>query len=182
MREGRWFLRKSLSGGGLLCHLGSHVFDILVGLCGMPTRALACCGALHADLEVEDWASVILRLPNGAPFTLNFNWNSESPVRHDFEILGSRGRVCWPVWPPHGDGPVIVAHGGETRERRVANSANLHLPLVQDFVAAVQNHTAPLCPLTEAAKTNLILDAVYRSAAEGCEERIDDAGVGGTWQ
>jgi predicted dehydrogenase len=170
--EGRWFLQKSVAGGGLLCHLGSHVFDILVGLFGLPATAMACCGAFHANLDVEDWAAVILRLPNGAPFNLNFNWNSNAPVRHDFEMLGSEGRIAWPAWPPHGDGPVIVRRGGTTHEQNVANSANFHLPLVQDFVAAVLNHTAPMCPLTEAAKTNLILDAIYRSASEGREVAI----------
>lgn len=58
----------------------------------------------------------------------------------------------------------------------MSNSANFHLPLAQDFVDAVLDHTVPMCPVAEAAKTNLILDAIYRSAAEGREITINGAG------
>jgi predicted dehydrogenase len=172
VEEGRWFLKKSLAGGGLLCHLGSHVLDILVGLFGAPTSVLACCGAFQAKLDVEDWAAVILRLPNGAPFTFNLNWNSNAPVRHDLEILGSEGRITWPEWPPHGDGPVLVTRGKETCRQEVSNHSNFHLPLVNNFIGAVLDGAPVLCSLGEAAQTNLTIDAVYRSASEHREIAI----------
>ena len=43
---------------------------------------------------------------------------------------------------------------------------NVHLPLVEDFVRAILQDRRPVCPLSEAATTNILLDAIYRSAAE----------------
>ena len=174
LERGSWFLRKEIAGGGLLCHLGSHVFDVIAGLLGPPESVLACLGARHEGIDVEDWASVILRMPNGAPFTFNLNWNSHSPRQHDLRILGERGSIVWHEWPPHGDGPVVVGHGGETREIPVPNCArNWHLPLVEAFVRAVRDGAPPPCPLAEAGWTNAIIDAVYRSAEEGREARVN---------
>jgi len=48
----------------------------------------------------------------------------------------------------------------------------VHQPLVEDFVQAVRQDRDPICPLAEAARTNALLDAIYRSAAEGKEVRL----------
>ena len=54
-------------------------------------------------------------------------------------------------------------------ELDLPNAENVHLPLVEDFVRAVIDGRDPIVPLEEAAKTNLLLDAVYKSAESGAE-------------
>lgn len=161
-----WIFDKAISGGGILCHLGSHIFDIIVGLFGLPVSVSAHCGAFNAGLNVEDHAAVIIELPNGAFFTVNFNWNSHSELRHDFEISGTKGRISWPQWPPHGDSPVLVSHGKERCSKDVFNCSNFHLPLVQDVVDAIINGGKPLCSVEEGWKTSLLMDSIYRSSEE----------------
>jgi predicted dehydrogenase len=174
VERGAWFLRKQIAGGGLLYHLVSHVFDAIAALLGPPQSVLACIGTRHEGIDVEDWASLILRLPNGSPFSFNLNWNSDSPCRHDFHVLGSRGSIEWPEWPPHGDRPVLLGKGGLTEEVAVRNCPrNWHLPLVEAFVRAVRDGSEPPCPLAEAARTNAIIEAAYRSAREGREAPVE---------
>lgn len=161
-----WTVVREKSGGGLLCHLGSHIFDILIGFFDLPLSVCAQCETLTNDWDVEDCAALVIKLRNGALFTANFNWNSRTPVRHDLEILGSKAKVTWPDWPPHSFGPLLKTSGKETQEIQVPPVKNVHLPLVQDFVDAVLNKRQPLCTVEEAFKTSLLTDAIYRSAAE----------------
>jgi len=171
--QGRWYLRKAVAGGGLLCHLGAHVVDVIVGLTGAPRSVVARCGQLRQGLDVEDYASLVLTLANGAPFSLNLNWNANA-ARHDFEILGSDGAITWPEWPPHGDAPVVVSHGKETRQEVTPNCRdNWHLPLVEDFLAAVRDGRPVACSIAEAATTNAVIDAAYRSSAEGRSVEVE---------
>lgn len=165
-----WTVVREKAGGGLLCHLGSHIFDILIGLFDMPLSVCAQCGTLTNDWNVEDCAAIIIKLRNGALLTANFNWNSMTPVRHELEILGTRAKVSW-GWP-HDSGPVLKTAGCEVQEIEIQKVKNVHLPLVQDFVDAVLNNRQPLCTVAEAFKTSVLTDAIYRSAAEGREVKV----------
>ena len=162
----KWIFDKAVSGGGILCHLGSHFFDIIVGLFGLPLSVSARCGAFNAGLNVEDHAAIIIELPGGGFFTLNFNVNSQTAYRHDFEISGTKGRISWPGWPPHTSCPVVVSRGNEKYSQEVTNHDNFHLPLVQDVINAVLKGGKPLCSVEEGWKTSLLMDAIYRSAEE----------------
>ena len=59
--------------------------------------------------------------------------------------------------------------GRDAQDLRLTNAENVHLPLIQDFVNAVLDDREPVCPVAEAAKTNILLDAIYRSAREGSD-------------
>ncbi|MBU0716438.1 MAG: Gfo/Idh/MocA family oxidoreductase [Verrucomicrobia bacterium] len=165
-----WTVVREKAGGGLLCHLGSHIFDILIGLFDLPLSVCAQCATLTNDWNVEDCAAIIIKLRNGALLTANFNWNSMTPVRHELEILGARAKVSW-CWP-HGSGPLLKTIGHEVQEIEIPKVNNIHLPLVQDFVDAVLNNRQPLCTVAEAFKTSVLTDAIYRSAAEGREVKV----------
>ena len=54
--------------------------------------------------------------------------------------------------------------GGERTELELGGAANVHAPLVIDFVEAVHRRRAPAVPLEEAARVNTLLDAIYCSA------------------
>ena len=160
-----WTVVREKSGGGLLCHLASHIFDIFIGLFDLPLSVCAQCATLTNDWNVEDCAAIIIKLRNGALFTTNFNWNSMTPCRHELEILGTRAKVSW-GWP-HDSEPLLKTVGREVQKVEIPKIKNIHLPLVQDFVDAVLNNRTPLCTVEEAFKTSLLTDAIYRSAVEG---------------
>lgn len=160
-----WRVVREKGGGGPLADMGTHMFDILIGLFGMPRTVFARTDTLVNDWDVEDAAAVVMALGNGALVTASFHWNSKT-WSHEFEIVGTEARVKW--HPCDGAG-VVKTVGREVQELDMPNAANVHLPLVTDFVEAVSQGRAPRIPLGEAAKTNVLLDAVYASARAGKE-------------
>jgi 1,5-anhydro-D-fructose reductase (1,5-anhydro-D-mannitol-forming) len=160
-----WRVVKSKSGGGPLSDMGSHMFDVLIGLFGLPKKVYAKAKTLVQPYEVEDSSVMLMELQNGADVVASFNWNSKTWA-HEFEIVGTEAKVKWSPY----DGPNITRTvGREIRDIEMPNPENVHRPLIEDFVQAVLENREPIVPLAEAAKTNLLLDAVYKSAETGKE-------------
>jgi len=160
-----WRVVRARSGGGPLSDMGSHMFDVFIGLCGLPASVYARCDNLVQKWDVEDTASVVMTMPTGAQVTASFSWSTKT-WRHEFEIVGSEARLSW---LPYDTGPVSQTIGRQTEQLEQPSAANVHWPLVEDFVQAVAAGRPPACPLAEAAQTNALLDAIYQSAAGRCE-------------
>lgn len=158
-----WRVDKSQSGGGPLADVGSHMFDLIVGLFGLPASIFAHCDTLVQDYTVEDSASVVMKLNNGAHVTGSFGWSTKTWA-HEFEVVGSEARVRW---SPADVGKVIHTVGRDTRELDLPSHENVHAPLVADFNEAVRLGRPPICPVAEAVKTNQVLDAIYQSSTAG---------------
>lgn len=160
-----WRAVKAKSGGGPLSDMGSHMFDVMIGLLGMPESVYAKVQTKTHDYEVEDSAVVVMRLADGGDVVASFHWNSKTWT-HEFEIVGTEARV---KWHPYDSGKVVKTVGRDIEELDLPNADNVHLPLVQNFVDAVVDDKEPLIGLEEASKTNIVIDAVYRSAQAGTE-------------
>jgi predicted dehydrogenase len=156
----RWRVDPSHSGGGPLADMGSHMFDLLIALFGMPRSVLASCDTLAHDYAVEDTAAVIMTLGSGAQVTAGFGWSSHT-WRHEFEVIGTEGKV---LWAPADTGKVTVTVGRDVQELDLPNADNVHQPLVEDFEKAVTSARPPIVPLASAVCTNRLLDAIYRSS------------------
>ena len=143
--------------------MGCHMFDILIGLFGMPQAVFADCPTLVQEYGVEDSSVVTMTYTDGAQVMANFGWNSKTWT-HEFEVVGSEAKV---KWFPADTGKVIVTRGREIEEIELNCADNVHTPLIADFNAAVAEGRKPVCPLGEAVKTNVLLDAAYRSSSKG---------------
>lgn len=164
----RWRVFRERSGGGPVSDMGTHMFDVMIGLLGMPVSVYARCENLVQKWDVEDCASIVMKLDNGALVTASFSWSSQT-WRHEFEIVGSEAKV---YWHPYDSGEVVKTVGRQVDMLDLTPDDNVHGPVVQDFVDAVRDGRQPVCPLGEAAKTNALLDAIYRSAAENREVEL----------
>ena len=165
-----WRIVKNKSGGGPLSDIGSHMFDVLIGLLGMPKSVYAKCSNLVHKWEVEDSTVIIMTMENGAHVIASFNWNSKT-WSHEFEIIGTRAKV---KWHPFDSGKVIKTVERDIQELDLPNAENVHSPLIEDFERAIQQEADPVVPLWEAAKTNILLDAVYASSRTGKEVIIKE--------
>jgi predicted dehydrogenase len=163
-----WRVIRARSGGGPISDMGTHMFDVMIGLLGMPVRVYARCENLVQKWDVEDCASIIMTLQNGAQATASFSWSSKT-WRHEFEIVGTEAKV---YWHPYDSGEVVKTVGRQVDTLNLTPAENVHLPIVEDFVQAVREGRQPACQLSEAAKTNTLLDAIYRSAAESREVEV----------
>jgi len=162
---GDWRTIPSKSGGGPLSDMGSHMFDVMTGLLGLPRTVYAKTKTLVRPYEVEDAAAVLMEMDGGAYAVAGFNWNSKT-WSHEFEIVGTEAKI---KWHPYDSGKVLQTVGREEKLLDLPNAPNVHAPLVRDFVEAVLAGREPAVPPAEAAKTNRLLDAVYRSAETGQE-------------
>jgi len=158
-------------GGGPIKGLGFYIIDIALNLFGMPESVMAQTTTLTPGTDLEDIAAIILRFPSGALFTITINTNSPR-IRHEFELFGTEGRISWPQWPPHGNGPILKSTRASVESVATHTAENFHLPMIVDFVAAVLDNRPPLCTIESATKTEVVTDAVYRSAETGKLEPV----------
>ncbi len=92
---GAWRQNKALSGGGALIDLGVHCIDLLMYISGLD--AVECCG--YADTQtfnynVDDSASVIMKMENGANAYVDVNFNMpDSSAKCPLEFYGTRGSM-----------------------------------------------------------------------------------------
>jgi predicted dehydrogenase len=163
-----WRILKAKSGGGPIADMGAHMFDVLIGLFGIPESVSAITSTHDRSWDVEEDTAILMRMGDGALVEASFSWNSKT-WSHTFEIIGTEARV---LWQPYDSGKVLKTVGRETVELNFPCAPNVHLPLIEDFTAAARNGRKPLVTLAEAAKTNRLIDAVYLSALERREVEV----------
>ena len=163
-----WRIFSAQGGGGPLYDMGCHMFDVMIGLLGLPESVYAKCANVVHKWEVEDSAVVVMGLKDGAIAESRFNWNSKI-WRHNFEIVGTEARI---EWSPYDSGPVLRTVDRQTQQIDLPSAKNVHLPLVEDFVESIMTSRSPVTTVTEALKTNVLLDAIYSSARTGIEVQV----------
>jgi predicted dehydrogenase len=165
-----WRVVPERSGGGPISDMGTHMFDVLVGLLGMPETVFAKAETLVQPYAVEDASVALFTMPGGAQVLASFHWSSKT-WSHEFEIVGTEAKV---KWHPYDSDSVLKTVGRDTVEVSTPNAKNVHAPLVADFVSAVIENRDPAVTAAEAAKTNAVIDALYRSARERREVRLEE--------
>jgi predicted dehydrogenase len=185
---GTWFGKKSLAGGGALYDIGVHLLDLALfvmgrfepmsvsgqtysnfgprgigeGGWGMSERA-------HADFDVDDGATALLRFADGATLTLDVSWaiHQKEPDRMNVVVHGSEaGAGCYP-----GE---IYRFGAEKGAYETATLAETplaypHANRFHNFIGAVLG-TESLCVSPEQAlAVQRVLDAIYESSRLGRE-------------
>ena len=135
-----WLLRRSESGGGPMIDFGCHRLEMLLDLLGPVAEVHGFPDNVrYREREVEDTCVAHLRFRSGALAVLAVT-HAASESRDTLEIFGTRGSAHVGVLN-RGDLRVVTAAG--TREERHPPPANLHQPLVCDFVAAVRERRDP---------------------------------------
>jgi len=160
-----WRVVPEKSGGGPLSDMGTHMFDVMIGLFGLPVSVFAKVAILIHSYKVEDSSVVIMNYDNGIQVIASFHWNS-CTWSHEFEIIGTEAKIKWHPY----DGPKILKTvGRDIQEIEMPNHENVHYPLIEEFVSSIIEAREAQVSVEEAAKTNLLLDAIYLSARESRE-------------
>jgi len=150
--ERGWLRDPAMAGGGPLYDVASHRIDACNFLFGKPERATGLCSnALH-DLKVEDSATVLIGYAGGVHGVVDARWNAHLP-RDEFRVIGTDGALeLAPL-----NGPEIRWPGGI---ERLPVAANVHQPLIENFVAAVLDGELLACPGDEAIWTDWVTQQV----------------------
>ena len=165
---GAWRVKRDQSGGGVLCDVGSHRFDLLAWWFGLPDRVAARVETATHDYEVEDSASALMTLPEGGHFTGSFLWNTKMWA-DEIDVVGTEARVS--LNPTDGE-EAVVAVGRDVQRRPIPKPANAHYDLVDDFARAIIEQRPPRFTGADGMKATQIIDAVYQASRQ--QKWIDD--------
>jgi predicted dehydrogenase len=134
-----WLLRKAESGGGPMMDFGCHRLEVLLHLFGPVQRVTSLVSSAVLGREVEDTAIASLRFERGPCATVTVTHAAEE-ARDTVNVFATRGSLH--INSLNG-GELIVASNGSRRTESHPPAANIHQPLVQDFVDAVLSGRAP---------------------------------------
>jgi 1,5-anhydro-D-fructose reductase (1,5-anhydro-D-mannitol-forming) len=147
-----WLRDPSIAGAGPLFDVGSHRIDAMNFLFGKPSRATGLLSnALHR-MAVEDSATVLIEYAGGIHGVVDVRWNSHVP-RDQFRIVGTEGEI---VLDPL-NGPALHVAG---RVELLPAHANVHYPLIENFVSAVLDGTTLACPGDQAIWVDSVSEIV----------------------
>ena len=184
---GGWFGIKKFSGGGPLIDLGVHRLDLALWLMGYP-KALSVSAATHnllgarlaqeqqAQYDVEDLATALIRLDNGATLNLEVSWAGGTEKQEEMltAIYGTEGAA---IQRNRGEGYEFEA----VALRHIAGAYSEVNPrvfpkecpsAVEHFVDCILTDCPPEASAENGVELMRILDAIYLSAAEGREVRL----------
>ena len=184
-RPGYWRTEYAL-GGGLILDTGAHSFYLLKWLLGDVEDVSGFSAKLFPlPNEIEDTAEVSGRLRSGAHFSCTFTSVSEIPHSERLELYGTRGGVAVDqmadpvvkVFRGHQDftgeavesipfGPDGWHPGGWHYESVIAE--------VSDYVTSLVEGRPPLIDSFDCAYAIKVVEASYRSIAEGRPVSLDE--------
>jgi predicted dehydrogenase len=188
-RQGNWFTRKALSGGGPLIDLGVHLLDLSLWLLGHPrpvsvtasTYAAFGPRGLHytgtgADphsqpFEVEDLASAFIRLDNGATLLLETSWAMHTAAGRDeysLHLYGDEGGVEMDV-RNYGTVDTVrvyrdLAGVPVDSAPHALQAGNGHAAAINDFLWCVREGRRPEATPQQGVALMELIEAIYRSA------------------
>lgn len=194
---GSWFTNKEMAGGGPLIDLGVHLLDYALHLMGEP-QVVAVSAVTHAALgprglgggsdakqqvrsayEVEDFATVLLRLDGGGSLVLETSWAAHRSLGDEFGITlyGTDGGAELSVvdYAPVGELTIFTGYGTEAMDDAiVAAEGRGHTAVVERFLEHVRDESSWAEQDGSLALGRArIIDACYASAAAGAEVRLD---------
>jgi len=125
-----WLFNPKKSGGGPLFDIASHRIDVLNFLFGKPLRVSGQLSNVVHHYAVEDNATVMIEYENGLRGVVDVRWHSKTN-RDECRIRGTEGEIeMSPL-----NGPELTYPGGR---ESLPPHANLHFPLIENFVDAVE--------------------------------------------
>jgi predicted dehydrogenase len=161
--EGRGWLRDpALAGGGPLYDIGSHRIDAMNFLFGQPEQACGLLSNAVHPMDVEDSTTLVMQFAGGVHGMVDVRWNSRLP-RDQFRIIGTEGELD--LDPLNGPDLRIHNLAGGVQVEMLPAHANVHYPLVLNFVGAVLAHTPAslACPGEQGSWVDWVIEQVVRT-------------------
>ena len=168
-RTGAWRQDPEQSGGGVYIDNGSHCIDLLRFFFGEVVSAGAFVETLVEGYAVEDTASSILKLANGAQAVVTCQWSTGDPDADRnavMEILGTDGAILSsPQHEKFSRGRLLVAT--DSGEQSYSFEESTHVNLLEEFAAAVAEGRTPAISIEDGIAAQRVVEAVYESSRSG---------------
>jgi 1,5-anhydro-D-fructose reductase (1,5-anhydro-D-mannitol-forming) len=150
-----WLIDPALAGGGPLYDVASHRIDVLNFLFGQPQRVTGHLSNAVHHYAAEDNATVMIDYAGGARGVVDVRWHSKVK-RDECRIRGTEGEMdLSPL-----NGPELIYAG--SREN-LPPHANLHYPMIENFVDAVLGKAQLLASGTSSFWTDWVIERARNS-------------------
>jgi 1,5-anhydro-D-fructose reductase (1,5-anhydro-D-mannitol-forming) len=150
-----WLVDPAKAVGGPLYDIASHRIDVLNFLFGQPLRVSGQLSNVVHHYAVEDNATVMIEYSGGIRGIVDVRWHSKVS-RDECRIRGTDGEMeLSPL-----NGPDLVYPGGHDN---LPAHANLHYPMLENFVDAVEDKA----PLLASGASSFWTDWVTERARKG---------------
>src|SRR5262249_5720349 len=134
-----WLLRKAESGGGPMMDFGCHRLEVLLNVFGPVQRVTSLVSSAILGREVEDTVIASLQFARGPCATVTVTHAAHQPG-DAVSVFATRGSLHVNSL---NTGELVVTGNRSQRTESHPPAANIHQPLVQDFVDAVLSGRAP---------------------------------------
>jgi predicted dehydrogenase len=170
-----WRRQKRESGGGVVLDLGFQMLDLSLWILGGP-KVEAVTASVHRTRkgEVEDSATAFLRLASGATLTLELTWGLL--MEKDFAYVNLFGSGGGALLNPlrihkgmHGT-LVNVTPTMDSSRNQYKHSIEAE---IEHFADVLKKGVKPMGTAEEILPVMELMDAIYRSADQGKEVRLD---------
>jgi predicted dehydrogenase len=149
-----WLIDLALAGGGPLYDVASHRIDVLNFLFGRPERVTGHFSNAVHHYAVEDNATVMIDYAGGVRGIVDVRWHSKVK-RDECRIRGTEGEMdLSPL-----NGPELVYPGGR---ENLPPHANLHYPMIENFVDAVLGKATLLASGPSSFWTDWVIERAQR--------------------
>lgn len=152
-----WFVEKAKSGGGPMMDFGCHRLEVLTNLFGRVEQMESMTASVVYDREVEDTAAVLMRFASGACGSLTVT-HAADESKDTLDIYASEGSIH--VASLNSGEIRIVTPSGERAESHPP-SENFHVPLIEDFAAAIIENREPAVTGSTGREIALLEDRIY---------------------
>ena len=153
-----WLVDPAKAGGGPLHDIASHRIDVLNYLFGRPVRATGYLSNVVHKYPVEDNATIMIDYERGLRGIVDVRWHSKVS-RDECRIRGTDGEMeLTPL-----NGPELVYPAGR---ESLPPHANLHYPIIENFVDAVLGKTPMLASGASSIWTDWITEQVLRHKSQ----------------
>jgi len=161
--EGRWFGEKAIAGGGALLDTSIHSVDLFRFLVGEVAEVSAIADTLVQRIDVEDSAAMVLRSADGAIGAIDAGWSTPYGV-NVIEIYGEKGAAIVDYDRNQLRYRTDNMKGWRTVKPKGPDRFTLE---IRHFVDCVRGASQPQVTGEDGLKAQRIIEAAYRSAAEG---------------
>lgn len=150
-----WLVDPAKAGGGPLFDIASHRIDVLNFWFGKPVRITAQLSNVVHHYPVEDNATLMIEYESGVRGIVDVRWHSKI-VRDECRIRGTDGEMeMSPL-----NGPDLVWPG---RRENLPAHANLHYPMIENFVDAVEGKASLLASGASSYWTDWVTEQAPRA-------------------
>jgi len=159
----RWLLDPAVAGGGPMMDFGCHRLEVLLHLFGSVRRTVSIAANVVFDRAVEDTAAVLLQFDRG-PCGVVAVSHASFEGQDTLQLFGTRGSI---QIDELNAGTLRICVGDRERVESQPPAANVHRPLIDDFVDAVRTNREPAVTGAMGRAVSAIEDQVYAVAASG---------------